>query len=130
MRKILLFVTVIVLLTACTGKSFIQADPADFNALIAERTDITDPKNLALIYYNYSDAEGVPQITVESKKIKNNKFEVVLIHDRLADDSVRAMKIVMIASRSGERWTVLEIRKQWKCYEGRGHTDWGTGLCN
>ena len=67
---------------------------------------------------------------IESKKIGEGLIEITLIHDGQEDDSQRATKIVMKAELIGQKWTVHEIKTNRKCWDGRGHTDWGTGWCN
>jgi hypothetical protein len=124
-----LFGILILLVSACSDESYSEIDPAEFNASIAVRTDISSAEALIEIYYNYPEEEGTTQISIESKRMNRNKVAVTLIHDRLADDSLRAIKITMIAKQVKGRWEVLSIRKQWRCYEGRGHTDWGIEFC-
>jgi len=129
--KNLFFAFFIVLLTSSCGpdrENFEPKDPAAFNAQIADRTDISTPEELILLYYNYQEEEGEPDIKVSTVKSKNS-YEITLIHDRLLDDSMRAEKILMTAEKNGNSWAVQNIRTNWKCWEGRGHTDWGIEWC-
>jgi len=118
-----------IFLTSCS-ESFDYIDPAKFNNTIINRTDIETAEELITLYYNFPEIEGIPYISIETKDLKFGKIQVTLIHDKLMDDSIRALKIVMIVNQTGQSWTVLEIKKNWKCWEGRGHTNWGTEYCN
>ncbi len=117
------------LLTSCTEK-FDYVDPFKFNNSIENRTDIQSAEQLIKIYYDYPDNEGTPNLTTEKKELENYKIEITLIHDRQEDDSQRATKIVMTAQYDDKKWTVLEIKTNRKCWDGRGHTNWGTEWCN
>lgn len=126
--KILLVLFALVLFS-CNEK-FKTIDPSGFNSQIEERNDIKSPEELITIYYNYPKNEGDPDLKISSKARANNTWEIVLIHDRLQDDSQRAIKIIMLAKRTNNIWEVEEIKKNWKCWDGRGHTDWGIEFCN
>ena len=119
----------IIILTSCS-ESFDIKDPADFNKKIETRTDIATAQDLIEIYYNYPLHESKPKIEIESKEIGNRLMEVTLIHDGQEDDSQRATKIVMTAELKDKKWKVHKIKTNRKCWDGRGHTDWGTEWCN
>ena len=111
-------------------ESFQAIDPTAFNEEIRHRTDIGSAEALMTLFYNYpSEEEGGSNILIESSETGNLTHEITLIHDRLMDDSQRGIKIVMTAKRSGESWEVIDLKKNWKCWEGRGHTDWGVAYC-
>ena len=116
-------------LTSCT-EEFKTYDPSKFNAQLQERVDIETPEELITVYYNYPESEGVPNLEISSKELRTNHYEIMLIHDKLQDDSQRAIKIVMQANKNGEHWVVDEIKKNWKCWDGRGHINWGIEFCN
>ena len=115
-------------LTSCS-ESFDYIDSTEFNNSIATRTDIETAEDLITIYYGYPEGEGAPNISIETKELGSGKIQVTLVHDDLMDDSLKALKIVMVVKQNGRSWTVLEIKKNWKCWEGRGHTDWGREYC-
>ena len=128
-KKIFIIILTIIFLTSCS-EEFRTIDPTDFNKKITNRTDIKTAEQLIEIYYDYPTNEGIPQLEIEKRELEDNKVEISLIHDRQQDDSQRATKIILTAERNGEAWTILEIKENWKCYDGRGHTDWGIELCN
>ena len=129
MKRLFVCLTLIVLLTSCTEK-FEFVDPMEFNEKIANRKDIKNGEELIKVFYNYPQNEGIPNLAIESKKLGQDRFEITLIHDGLEDDSQRATKIVMTAEHQNETWIVLEVKRNRKCYDGRGHTSWGTEWCN
>ena len=118
-----------ILLTSC-GESFKHIDSTKFNIKIQQRNDIKTPEELIEIFYDYPENEGNPKLQITSKKLDKNKFEITLIHDHLEDDSQSAVKYVMTATKKGDIWKVLEVKKNWKCFQGSGHTSWGTGTCD
>lgn len=91
--------------------------------------DIDTPEQLVTIYYDWPSNEGTPHFTFQTENLGDNKFEVTMINDHLEDDAMAAIKIVMTATHSGNRWTVQEIKWNCKCYDGYGHTGWGAGAC-
>ena len=129
MKRIFGFLLSIIILTSCS-ENFDTKDPTDFNKKIEKRTDIETVEKLIKIYYNHPPNEGTPKLGIESEKLDNGLIEVMLIHDGQEDDSQRATKIVMIAELRNKKWIVHKIKSNRKCYEGRGHTDWGTEWCN
>ncbi|RPD91651.1 hypothetical protein EGM88_14515 [Aureibaculum marinum] len=129
MKRIFELLIAIIFLTSCS-ENFDIKDPAEFNKKIETRTDIATAEQLIEIYYNYPPNEGMPKLEIESKELGNGLIEVTLIHDEQEDDSQRATKIVMTAELTGEKWIVHEIKTNRKCWDGRGHTDWGTDWCN
>lgn len=129
MKSIFGLLLSISILASCT-EDFDVKDPDQFNKKIEKRTDIVTVEQLIKIYYNYPTNEGTPKLEIESKELDNGLMEVTLIHDGQKDDSQRATKIVMIAERIGQKWTIHKIKTNRKCWDGRGHTDWGTDWCN
>ena len=105
-------------------------DVSDFNSKIKNRTDIVSAEELIKLYYHYPKEEVATNIDIISKPVKHSMIETTLIHNGLMDDSIKAVKIIMLAKKVKESWIVLSIKTNWKCYEGRGHQDWDTILCN
>ena len=119
----------LLLLTSCS-ENFDSINPTEFNQRISKRTDIKTAKELIEIYYDYPKNEGVPKLTFKNKIINEELIEITLIHDYQEDDSERAIKIIMTAELKNKKWSVKEIKKNRKCWDGRGHTNWGIELCN
>jgi len=111
-------------------EQFREDDAEAFSAIIDERKDLKTPESLIRLYYNYPEDEiGESVIMTDSVKLDDGSFEITLIHDRLMDDSMRGIKIVINANMEDGIWTVTEARRNWRCWEGRGHEGWGIGYC-
>lgn len=128
--EVYLILTLTVLTTISCAENFKSVDSTAFNAKIAERRDISTVEKLIEVYYDYPANEGDPNLQIVSEIIDKGIFKVILIDDWLEDDSQKAVKIVMLAELKDSVWIVHEIKKNWKCYDGRGHVGWGTKLCN
>lgn len=116
-------------LNSC-GEAFENMDTEMINKEIAGNNNIKSAEELITIYYNYPNSESKPDLKIGKREIENDVFEITLIHNNQADDSQKAEKIIMVAKKFGKLWSVKNIRRNWKCYDGRGHTDWGTETCN
>lgn len=106
-------------------------DVAEFKTQVNERTDIATVEDLMLLYYNYPpNEEGASNIEVTGEQ-RRGTYVATLVHDKIADDSMRGIQLVLTAIKQKDgSWKVLGVQKNWKCWEGRGHTDWGVALCN
>ncbi|MBN1500345.1 MAG: hypothetical protein JW982_09320 [Spirochaetes bacterium] len=93
-----------------------------FNQKICERTDITTPEELILMYLNYPQNEVIPEISIKVKNLGENNYKIILVSDNIRDDSVKAEKIIIIAQMLNSRWKVYKIIKSWKCWKGRGNS--------
>lgn len=129
MRQLFGLIITLTLLTSCS-ESFNTLDTKVFNDKIASQTYIKTPEELIRIYYDYPASEGTPELTISTKDLSDNTFEITLVHEWLEDDSQSGKKIIMTAKHTGETWTILEIKENWKCWDDRGHTSWGTTPCN
>jgi len=125
MKSPILVFVFAVFLTACS----VSIDTTEFNSQIKSLTDINSPEELMRIYYGPYEVEGNSKLTITTKDQGEYKFEITLIHNGVADDSVSDIRIVMQAKKSNQTWTVLSIQKSWKCHEGRGHSYWGASKC-
>jgi hypothetical protein len=120
---------IILFLVSSCSKSFKTVDPKRFNEIIANRTDIKTAGDLMALY---ADSNGIGATNIASVKtddLGSNEYEITLIREKIDDDSQAAEKIVLIALLSGQTWKIIEIRKSWKCWDDRGHTNWGKDAC-
>jgi len=127
-RSFFLLLVTLYSLSSCS-KSFRPLDHHAFNERIASRTDIANPEALIRLYYDWPENEHVARLSIQTDSLGGNSFRITLIHEGLHDDSQSAEKIVMYATHAGSTWNVTEIKMNWKCWQGRGHTGWGTGRC-
>ena len=122
--------SLLLLFLASCSESFKILDPKIFNRQIAGRTDIKTPEELIKLYFNWPANEGTPQLSVQTEELGNNNYRITLIHSHMDDDSESAEKYVMTAHLTGLTWVVDEIKMNWKCWDDRGHTSWGTAPCS
>ncbi len=122
-------VLVIAMVFFSCSENFEVKDISGFNALIASDTSIEKPEDLIRKYYNYPEDEETPNLEIKSVRKGSGQYEITMIHENLPDDSQVALKIVMQAKKDGKLWKVKEVKQNWKCREGRGHTNWDTELC-
>lgn len=130
--------TLSILIISCT-KSTIKKDTtiehstvetdqyAELNQRIRKAGNIKTPIELIKYYYGEIDANQDIDISVE--QLEENQYEITLIQENIKDDSIAGMKIIMIAKRDNDLWTVQDIQRAWKCWEGRGHSQYGTQPC-
>ncbi|MCL2063447.1 MAG: hypothetical protein FWG98_03615 [Candidatus Cloacimonetes bacterium] len=111
-------------------ESFEIIDTQTFGTEVSHKTNIKTAEDLMRLYYTYEESEeGNQKLSIETVDLSDGRYEVTLIHEGLLDDSMYAVKIVMTASQIGTTWTVEEIKRNWKCRQGRGHQNWGIELC-
>lgn len=62
---------------------------------------------------------------------ENNTMKVWITNDGLMDDSVQAESFVFDLKKDSRGvWSVVSGQKSWKCWQGRGHTDFSAVPCN
>ena len=114
-------------------EEFEEIDISEINKKITETTpQKLTPTEIMKIYYPYKadNQEGNEIITMNTTKLNNGIIEVTLIHDNLIDDSVKGYKYIMSLKQNNSKWVVVSLKKNWKCRDKRGHTNWGIKLCN
>src|SRR5262245_41837193 len=112
MKSFLITIITMAFLISCS-ESFQKLDAKKFNEKISERTDIRSPEQLMRIYYKYPQGERTPNLSIETKDLGNNLYEITLIDEPIQDDSEAGEKIVMTAKSIADHWTVIEIKENW-----------------
>lgn len=107
-----------------------ELNPKSFNEQIKGDNSIKDVESLVRYYYFAEPDEEMPDFKVTANKKHNNQWVAHLVVEGLMDDSVKGEQILMVAEKKGQQWKVISIKKNWKCYPGRGHQDWTTELCH
>ena len=92
---------------------------------------LAQPRESMQMYYgSHGDQENPSEfLTVDEFDLANGAKQLVLIHGNMADDSVRAIKIVMELQRDGEAWRVASLKHNRKCWRGAGVRAWTTSAC-
>ncbi|WP_184551076.1 hypothetical protein [Mucilaginibacter sp. FT3.2] len=129
-KKIITALVMLVFFSSC-AESFKKLPPEKFNDLINKRKDIKTSDELIKAYYSYraqySENGGNPKLSISSRKLDSGDYEITAIDTIVNDDALAAEKIVMIATQRNQTWKALDIKYNWKCRDGHGNTDWGTG---
>lgn len=113
-------------------EDFEDIDPSLFNSKVKSQNNIEDGEALMRLYYPQrvdANSEGKQSMSIKSEVLKNELYKVTLIHDYMLDDSQKGLKLILFAEKTDAGWQVKAIKKNWKCWKGRGHEDWGVELC-
>ena len=103
-----------------------------FNRHLSTLTDEISAKEVMRLFKPKEESEnneGNEIETIVAETSKNGNTLVTLIQDNLMDDSLKGEKYIMELERMDGSWNVVYVKKNWKCRDGRGHTDWGIELC-
>lgn len=116
------------------SENFVTIDPSSLNLKLTDATvsnEISSAESIMKMYYAKADKsiEGKEKITIKSVKQDEKITVVTLIHDNLLDDSMRSTKIIMMVIHLQNKWRVISIRQNWRCYQERGDTDWTITPC-
>ena len=101
----------------------------DLNHLITSRALNTHEKIMNTFKPKSNEIEGPYSYTITKDIIDSITTEVVLIELGLPDDSIEGEKTVMIIKSKNESLFVVSIKENFKCYQNRGHEDWGIAVC-
>ena len=86
-----------------------------------------DPEAAARAYF--AEAE-VDEVTVETIEQGEDRVIVLVTLSGLLDDSVSAERLRFVYTPEiGGAWTLTDVGRQVRCWEGRGHQEWGPTLC-
>ena len=99
--------------------------------LNSQNSDLSALEIMRLYYpISVESGEGNEIIQTTETTLENGNIVVTLIHDNLLDDSVKGVKYLLELKKVTDKWTVISLKKNWKCWNDRGHTDWGIEFCN
>lgn len=94
----------------------------------------TDPQEIALSALGLTETVESEQEQVAIKYPHDNLAIVTITQTNLTDDSVAGIRYLVkfapYGEKNAEKWQVVWAGKQFKCWSGRGHQDWGTNLCH
>ena len=130
MKKILIFLVSLTLISC--GEKFKPINFDKLNQTISQSSKVLTPKDIMKIFYpkEVGRSEGNQTITMNETELRNGNLEVELIHDNQLDDSVRGSKYVMELTKKDGKWIVISLKRNWRCWTGRGHSNWGIKFCS
>lgn len=110
---------------------FIEVDFSDLNAQLDTIPEELSPGEVMKLFYPHQieSQEGNEKIEISETRHSDTLYDVLLIHDNLMDDSLKAKKYVMSLELKNQKWKVTSLKHNWKCWPGRGHESWGTEFC-
>jgi len=114
------------------GESFNVVDVAtiaQLNQKIVDQNLKTGEEIMRAYNSEKSADEGNYTYTVTEKNVDEKTLEVTLIEDGILDDSVAGQKVVMTLKKTNGTFKVVLIKKNYKCWQGRGHQNWSAELC-
>lgn len=111
-----------------TGSVIVESDQyIELNQRVRKAGNINTPIELIKYYCGEIDADQDVDISVD--QFENNQYKIILVQENIKDDSIAGMKVLMLAKRDNNQWTVQDIQRTWKCQKGRGHTKYSTQPC-
>ena len=57
------------------------------------------------------------------------RTRILVTQDNLADDSVKAIRHILLLEQENQYWKIIEQEKLFQCYHNRGHQDFSEELC-
>lgn len=134
-RRSLAITVFLVALAACGGGESESGEPVpveEFNreAASSDAPWTRSPRPFATRFLRLDERSGEGlRISFEEREA-DGEPQVVVVLDRLADDSVRAERYVLSLERQDDsRLRLVSARRTWRCWQGRGHQDFSTELC-
>lgn len=112
--------------------NFIFLTVGYFNIHLESSEEELTAKEVMLLFEPQEGEEGSSgneTETIQEEILPNGNTLVTLVRDNFMDDSVKGEQHIMELEKIDGKWNVLYAKKNWKCYKGRGHTDWGIELC-
>jgi hypothetical protein len=106
----------------------------DFNAFLerARPAFATSALRTAIEFTNAGEGQSATTSVVASEGAEGNSDEasVTVTREGLADDSVRAVRYVIVLDRNGDgTWSVRSARRLQRCHQNRGHQEFSPQLC-
>jgi hypothetical protein len=106
----------------------------EFNEFVdsARPAFATSALRTAIEFANAGEGQAATTSVVASQGAEGNADEasVTVTREGLADDSIRAVRYVIVLDRNGDgTWTVRSARRLQRCHPNRGHQDFSPQLC-
>ena len=109
-----------------TDENFETLDVDGFNNFLIKERDYSSIEVLMLFYPGNIEGGGEDEVTdIKEEVLENGNTLITLIHDNLENDSVMGYKYIIELKRNNDKWMAVSAKRNWKYYEGKGHTNWG-----
>jgi hypothetical protein len=106
----------------------------EFNEFVdsSRPTFATSALRTAIEFTNAGEGQATKTSVVASEGAEGNSdnASVTITREGLADDSVRAVRYLVVLDRNGDgTWRVRSAKRLQRCHEGRGHQAFSPELC-
>ena len=127
--KICTFLAFLLLSISSCSEEAVKIDVSEFNKTLEKAKELKTAKDVMRLYFDSLPGEKDTNFSVTEEQLSGGNYRITLIRTKLKDDSAEGEKYVMVAELTGSTWKVISLEKNWRCYKGRGHTDWGIDPC-
>jgi len=127
--KICAFLAFLLLFISSCSEEAVKIDVLEFNKTLEKANELKTAKDVMRLYFDSLPGEKDTNYSVTEEQLSGGNYRITLIRTKLKDDSAEGEKYVMVAELTGSTWKVISLEKNWRCYKGRGHTDWGIDPC-
>jgi hypothetical protein len=106
----------------------------EFNSFVeqARPTFATSALRTAIEFSNAGEGQAATTSVVASEGAEGNSDEasVTVTRQGLADDSIRAVRYVLVLDRNGDgTWRLRSAKRLQQCHQNRGHQNFSPQLC-
>ena len=129
LAKIRAFLAFLLLFISSCSEEAVKIDVLEFNKTLEKANELKTAKDVMRLYFDSLPGEKDTNYSVTEEQLSGGNYRITLIRTKLKDDSAEGEKYVMVAELTGSTWKVISLEKNWRCYKGRGHTDWGIDPC-
>ena len=129
LAKIRAFLAFLLLFISSCSEEAVKIDVLEFNKTLEKANELKTAKDVMRLYFDSLPGEKDTNFSVTEEQLSGGNYRITLIRTKLKDDSAEGEKYVMVAELTGSTWKVISLEKNWRCYKGRGHTDWGIDPC-
>ena len=129
LAKIRAFLAFLLLFISSCSEEAVKIDVLEFNKTLEKAKELKNAKDVMRLYFDSLPGEKDTNFSVTEEQLSGGNYRITLIRTKLKDDSAEGEKYVMVAELNGSTRKVISLEKNWRCYKGRGHTDWGIDPC-
>ena len=129
LAKIRAFLAFLLLFISSCSEEAVKIDVLEFNKTLEKANELKTAKDVMRLYFDSLPGEKDTNYSVTEEQLSGGNYRITLIRTKLKDDSAEGEKYIMVAELTGSTWKVISLEKNWRCYKGRGHTDWGIDPC-
>lgn len=128
MRKLIYLVVFSMFLIGSCRSEYTSLSTDEFNEKIAGKSQINSPEDLIKEYY-LNDKSKIPEnLKIDVEELKKGVYIINLLDEDIEHKDVKAVKLIMLAHKIEDTWTVYEIQKSSMCIK-EGEEVWTNEIC-